>query len=401
MTNYIKRNILNDKRLKKEIHLDEICASLQLDKTRKERMESAYLSVSTLIEADDYFKTKDALMYAYGSQPLGTISKPYGKEEFDLDFVSVISDEIEKLSPDDLLDNLYRVLYSDLRYRNKIERKRYCIRINYEGDFHMDLMPCLRIRNSERLKAADTKLSVFVDRYPKGYIKWFQSLYILDHSLLSLSDYYKLKMELRAETEVLPQSVPYQLMQPVQRTVQLIKRARDVFFEDRTDLATSSVILTTLVGKAYQGEKSIMDTMSNVVPSIRKLLEAHQYPYILEVYNPTDDNLPEHKREKLSNKWNEGAKGKAKYNAFIEFVIWLDRVWASYVSNDDKPESLLKEMFGKYPVNKALIERGRVVNSMMEKNLIGVSLINDSLTSNTASQGFKPVPKSTNHGEVF
>jgi len=245
MTQLLRHNILDDKNLKREIHLDEICASLQLDETRRSRMESAYSSVSSLLESSKYFQDKDLLIYAYGSEPLGTNTKPYKKDEFDLDFASVVSDNINGLTPDDMLDRIWEVLYNDERYRSKIERKRYCVRINFAGDFHMDITPCLRIPGSKRLKASDTKTNKFVNRYPKGYISWFQGLFILDTSKLSLSEYYILKMELRAETEVLPQSVPFELMQPIQRTVQLMKRARDVYFEGTPEIATSSVILTT------------------------------------------------------------------------------------------------------------------------------------------------------------
>lgn len=401
MTQLVRHSILDDKNLKREIHLDEICASLQLDKTRRNRMESAYSSVSSLLEASIYFQDKDLLIYAYGSEPLGTNTKPYKKDEFDLDFASVISDNIDRLTPDDMLDRIWEVLYNDDRYRNKIERKRYCIRINFAGDFHMDITPCLRIPGSKRLKAADTKLNKFVDRYPKGYIRWFHGLFILDTSKLSLSEYHRLKMELRAETEVLPQSVPFELMQPVQRTVQLVKRARDVYFEETPELATSSVILTTLIGRLYEGEQSILSSISNVISNIVRLTNQHKYPYVLEIYNPADDNLPLFKREKLSNKWNEGAKGKAKYEAFIEFVRWFDRLWTVYINDEINPEKTLKKIFGKNPVNAAIVNRGKVVNSLIAGGYVGSNPSINSLTSNSRSKDFKPMIKSTNHGDVF
>lgn len=401
MNQLLRHSILDDKNLKKEIHLDEICESLQLDKTRRNRMESAYSSVSSLLEGSKYFQDKDLLIYAYGSEPLGTNTKPYKKDEFDLDFASVISDNIDGLTPDDMLDRIWHVLYNDERYRNKIKKKRYCIRINFAGDFHMDITPCLRIPRSKRLKAADTKLDKFVDRYPKGYIKWFQGLFILDTSRLTLSEYYRLKMELRAETEVLPQSVPYELKQPIQRTVQLIKRARDVYFEETPELATSSVILTTLVGRLYEGEQSILSSISNVMSNIVRLTHRHKYPYILEIYNPADDNLPLAKREKLSNKWNEGEKGKARYEAFIDFVRWFKKLWLLYLNDEIHPERTLKELFGKNPVNAAIVNRGKVVNSLIAGGYIGSDPSINSLTSNSTSKDFKAMIKSTNHGDVF
>lgn len=401
MIKYKKETLLSDRKLKHEIYLDEICQSLQLDDTRRKRMESAYKSLSSLLESNVYFQEKDLLVYAYGSEALGTNTKPYKKEEFDLDFVSVVSDEIEKLSPENMLDNVWNVLYSDERYKYKIKRMRYCIRINYEGDFHIDIMPCLRIPMSKRLKAADTKIDQFVRRYPKGYIVWFHGLFILDTSKLSLSDYYKLKMELRAETEVLPQSVPYELMQPIQRSVQLIKRARDVYFETSPKLATSSIILTTLAGRHYKSELSITESISNIIDRISQLVQEHQYPYILEVFNPADDNLPIEKREKLSNKWNEGKKGKKRYHAFIEFINWFRFNWNQFLDERNSSEEILKEMFGKAPVNDAIINRGRVINSLNDSGLIGIDPRTQTLTTNQKSLGYIPLVRSTNHGEVF
>ena len=81
------KNYLQDPDLALEIMLDEVCGQLQLDKTREKKLHTAYNAVAQLIENDErFFSSLDPLIYAYGSYALGTTTKPYKKEEYDLDW---------------------------------------------------------------------------------------------------------------------------------------------------------------------------------------------------------------------------------------------------------------------------------------------------------------------------
>jgi len=72
-----------------------------------------------------------------------------------------------------------------------------------------------------------------------------------------------------------------------------------------------------------------------------------------------------------------------------------------YLNDDINPEKTLKKLFGKNPVNAAIVSRGKVVNSLMAGGYVGSNPSTNSLTSNSKSKDFKPMIKSTNHGDVF
>ena len=64
---------LHDNGLQREDILTRIAVSLELDETRKQRMESAYNAVYDILEKDEVFFSKvDFLVYPQGSKAIGT-----------------------------------------------------------------------------------------------------------------------------------------------------------------------------------------------------------------------------------------------------------------------------------------------------------------------------------------
>ena len=82
------KDIFSDLPLQREDILARIAEKLQLDNTRKARMESAYAALSQIIHEDQgFFKDLQIDIYAQGSVPIGTTVKPFRGDEFDLDIV--------------------------------------------------------------------------------------------------------------------------------------------------------------------------------------------------------------------------------------------------------------------------------------------------------------------------
>ena len=49
---------------------------------------------------------------------------------------------------------------------------------------------------------------------------------------------------------------------PLQRTIQILKRHRDVRFKDNCEFAPISMIITTLAAQAYQGEEDLYEALA-------------------------------------------------------------------------------------------------------------------------------------------
>lgn len=78
---------------------------------------------------------------AQGSWRHETIIQPVAKKEYDADLL-IMCKRNRKWSSTDYLNNLYKELRSS-KYKNKVSRKTRCVTINYSGDFHLDLVPCV------------------------------------------------------------------------------------------------------------------------------------------------------------------------------------------------------------------------------------------------------------------
>src|SRR5690606_32334136 len=108
---------------------------------------------------------------------------------------------------------LYILLNDNGVYKGKVERKRFCVRINYKSEFHMDIMPCCEIPSKpEKLKAPDTKRSIWANRNPKGFIEWFEGKFIIEHSKIQLNEYYRYvhSIDFRGEVEEMPETQEYE-----------------------------------------------------------------------------------------------------------------------------------------------------------------------------------------------
>lgn len=306
--------------LQREELLARIAQSLQLDNTRRKRMEDAYSSISTLLNEDeDFFKGIDIDVYAHGSTGIGTTCKPLNSSEFDLDIVVHIKSPYYLYKAEDIYNALYKKISDDGRYKDKVEKKKRCVRINYTGDFHMDILPgCVVFSYDEQtIKVPDRELKNWVTSSPKGYSEWFLTK---SNNVVQpiLEGYYKDLIKNRAEVQDLPEDDFY-TKKPLQRSVQLVKRYRDIFFEKNTDYATSSIVLTTLMGQFYQGENSIYSTIENVVGKIKSAYaNAINAKMRFKVLNPVNGE------EDFTDKWTD-----KHYTFFNDFIIDFYTKWTA------------------------------------------------------------------------
>lgn len=123
--------------------LVRICNLLQLSASQFSLAERHYHAICDWLGAPDSLLNRfQPELYPQGSVALGTTVKPLRGEEYDVDLVCELAiDYRSVLRPVQLLDLIeYRMRESDL-YRDRIERKKRCLRVNYEHQFHLDILP--------------------------------------------------------------------------------------------------------------------------------------------------------------------------------------------------------------------------------------------------------------------
>jgi len=229
--------------LQREELLARIAQELQLDKTRLERMESAYEAVYKLLENDKgFFSDLEVELYAQGSKRIGTTVKPINGDDFDLDTVLHLYDVYTNYTPEFIYNELLRVIENNEYYKSIREKKSRCVRLNYKGDFHMDILPACMwlIYDREKIAIPEKLRKNWSSGNPKGFAEWFLKIAnSLNNSMLQ--NYSKFLIESKVETEPLPEEI--YLKTPLQRAVQLIKRYRDIYYKNRNN-PVSSIVLT-------------------------------------------------------------------------------------------------------------------------------------------------------------
>ena len=165
-------------------------------------------------------------------------------------------------------------------------------------------------------------------------------------------------------------------------------------------MRTSSVILTTIAGMFYSGATSISETIDGIVKRIENLIDQSGTSNPIEIVNPADMHEDESLREKFSDKWKEGEKGRKRYEAFVKFIRTFKLEWDKLkFSADVDREKLLQMMFGENAVKNADEERYKVMNALRKVDKLYVNRSTGTLT--TSLIGSKPILKNTIDGKAL
>lgn len=101
----------------------------------------------------------------------------------------------------------------------------------------------------------------------------------------------------------------------LQRTVQALKRHRDLFFADRPKDRPASIIITTLAGMAYSTGGSIYEVLTDVTAKMPGLVERRDGVYWVE--NPV------HPEESFADRWR---RHPGRDRRFFE---WMEQAHAN------------------------------------------------------------------------
>ena len=371
-----------DKYVQLDDLLDRMAESLQLDKTRYDLMIQHYEAIKKWIEADElFFKPFKYELYPHGSVRIRTTVKPIGKDEFDLDIALHIKAQWSNHTPEKIYAELKRRLSEHADYNEKMELKNRCIRLNYAGDFHMDILPGIQENewDEDKLRVPDRLLGCWVSTNPRGYGKWF-----LDKAAtvkVSL-----LEKALRAEN--LPSNA-YENKKPLQRGVQLIKRYRDIYFQDDDEFKTSSIILTTIAGLYYNGEESIFLTVENIVNKIRQ--HTLYNTARIKVLNPVNSE------EDFTDKWENEPRYYQAFKAFCEHLYhqWQELKKENGVITEAR---ILKDLFGDDLYLKAQTSQVDVIDKARNSNQLGIGKKTETISSLIAPI-IAPIKSNTFYGD--
>lgn len=373
--------ILSNKLAQMDDFLDRMAQEIQLDKTRYLRMIEHYEAIKNWIESDEkFFKPFKYDVYPHGSVRILTTVKPFGREEFDLDIAIHLMTNWRLHTPEKIYNELKRRLNEHGTYKGMVELKNRCIRLNYAGDFHMDILPGVQESEDDinKLVVPDRKLGMWVSSNPRGYANWFlEKANMVKVSLLEKA--------LRAEN--LPVD-DYNNKKPLQRAVQLIKRYRDIYFQENEEYRTSSIVLTTIAGLYYNGEDSIFDAVEAIVMRLQR--ETGLSTRRIKVLNPVNSE------EDFTDKW------EAEPQFYVEFKKFCNHLYQQWLQLKEKHDvltesTILKGLFGDDLFIKAQRNQALSVELQRRKNELGIDKKSGILTSLSPSS--IPIKQNTFYGK--
>lgn len=220
-----------------------------------------------------------------GSFRYGTVIRPLNVEgEYDLDNVVTLmltKTAMTQQQLKTLFGQEIRAYAEAHQMLSPIEEMNRCWRLHYSDEiaFHLDTLPC--VAEEENVIAAIIRLGVprelaeravaitdkrhphyplisssWLSSNPRGFARWFEER-TRSYALPRL----RRLVESRLYSSV--EDVPaYEWKTPLQRSIQLLKRHRDVMFQKNPELAPISMILTNLATHSYNGELDIFTAVS-------------------------------------------------------------------------------------------------------------------------------------------
>jgi Second Messenger Oligonucleotide or Dinucleotide Synthetase domain len=260
----VKQNIVG--------HLERICQQLELTETQYETAENRYKSVGEVLADSEHPALRKAQIYPQGSISLRTSVKPLKGNEYDVDLVCFVQGVTTATSPQQLKRLIGDRLRQNGNYRDILEEKPRCWRLNYANEFHLDITPS--IRNPECHQGGelvpDKNHDAWKASNPKGYRKLFDSRAELEPTYSELL--FKAANRMYEASSVAPfPDQEARFKGTLRRCVQIFKRHRDEYFQRlSSDYAPISVILTTLASQSYVHcvKKNVYDTEFDILVDV-------------------------------------------------------------------------------------------------------------------------------------
>ncbi len=387
------------KYIDKEIIIDKLAESLNITPGQYNEAKAKYERLSNYLKT----KIKPLEVYLQGSFALGTVIRPIkNMEEQDFD-IDVVCQMINGNQPLAKIKNIVGDALKESSYLKYLDDEgRRCWTLNYNdgvGDgLHVDILPCVNESiekiNMLKPKAENPELvntairithkkeeSLYLPRTsnPKGLVKWFNDISRQTYHGNILNDKAKL---LRKHESYFRNTLgfstareidDYFVKTPLQKTIQILKRHRDVMFSSKNneEYKPISVIITVLVTKIAEDNisriNSTYDLLSIVIQTIKeysKLTSDGVYSDFLQMENRLIEKLPDGKGwkienptnpgENLADRWHEDSNARAK--AFFEWVEAVHSHLQAIVENQDldKIEPILTFNFGKETAEKTI-----------------------------------------------
>jgi len=354
--------------------LNNIGIALDVTEAQYQTVIDRYTAVGRhLCKDDSPLKPYSPEIKPQGSFLFGTMVRPIVEDdELDVDLVCRLKAKKASWTQENVKNTVGDQLKADEEYKRMLDEEgNRCWTLVYHeaSKFHMDILPAVieetqllllekSLRNMskaevERLainitdkRRADYRTERNASRWlksnPWGYAAWLK-----DRASLDL---YK-AFSIREAVEPLPK---YQKgKEPLLRVIQIFKRHRDIMFGG-DDNKPISIIITTLVAKAYGKETDLLAAIQHILASMEDFIETRFSPEhgrnFKWISNPVNEC------ENFADQWT------LEEDREHRFYDWLEKVRSDFAHlqtlDITRAYRFLKELLGTRSVNEAIEDVG-------------------------------------------
>lgn len=346
-----------------DVLLADVAIRIQLSPTHHGLAVARYGAIQRWIERDDSpLRDKVSLFYPQGSMAIGaTIASRLDGEEFDIDLIAQL-DLDPATPPHEVLDVLEEAIRGPegSRYHDKVTRCTRCIQVQY-SDMHLDVTPMLRLHDlpercgyivhaPEAHATADDRRIV---ANPWGFADWYVRATPAEHEFAVAFEsraaaYGSTIMLAEAEVEPVPEQEAVHEKSMATIALQLIKRWRNVRYNDREGRCPPSVLLAKLVADNANRTSSLSDELYHQATVIKTTFEAaHARGRLIEVINPSCDT------DRFSDRWpGDLAAQRVFIDDLTDLVSKLERLRGE--CSLTQMQEILADLFGEKPTLDAV-----------------------------------------------
>ena len=293
--------------MKHEQYFNDFLADhVNLNQSRLDTLESRVKTIPSLLKDKLAGYRKYSSQGSYAHQ---TIIKPVqDNDEFDADILVFIRDD--DFDPDNFVtnyvDSIYNVFRDDNNYKDKITRNTRCVTINYAGDFHLDVVPCVEYEDTHYICNRQEK------KYEKtdgdGYKRW-----LIEKNRIVGGNYFR-------------------------KSTRLLKFLRD----HKDNFSVKSILLTTMLGKEIADNDQDNSNFSDLPTTLQTLSNRLNDHLQDHADIPTIENPVMHE-EDFNRHWDD-----KKYANFRDkFDIYTKKINEAFDSkNHDESVKKWREVFG-------------------------------------------------------
>lgn len=336
----------------------EIVKSMSLPESLYERLEGHYTAIGELLCDTQNPELRDLQIFPQGSVLTRTLVRPLPGSDADVDAVAFKKDGT-RLTAREWLDCLLKELEERARTQGTVTRKKRCVTVSYDDSVlpaHVDVTPAVpsagnaRTDGSGYLEVPDYPTNTFHPTNPKDFAEWVMWV-SMQRFPLTPSTVRLTEALAKASIQPLPDHEDLIALDPLRLAIKVCKRHRDLFARRHNceDVQPLSVIITTLVGKAYlsvaqsaanqHGELTILQALRDMVARI---------PLEFDSSGPGQWLLcnPGRPEENFAEKWNMNpryAEAFFQWHGELQLALAL-----GFYNFDDRTdfEKQIEESFG-------------------------------------------------------